>query len=110
LGEAEDVDMRSADQTAPADAVDAKSQMLPSTPMPGLRALAAGRAGAGHSKSAALRAAAVQGLPRCEGLNWLPLQPLPGYRPLTLYKAMAVLHRRRFCPLAFSGYFLVTSR
>jgi len=65
------VDMHSAYQSAPADAVNAASKMLPSTPMPGLQSAAAGRAGAGHSEGAALPAAAVQGLQRCAGLNRL---------------------------------------
>jgi len=72
--------------------VEAASQMLPSTPMPGLQSVAAGRAGAEHSEGAALPAAAVQGLQGCEGLNRLLLQPPPVSRPLTLHEAMAALH------------------
>jgi len=92
LGEAADVDMNSADQSAPADAVEAVSQMPPLTPMPGLQSAAAGRAGAEHSEGAVLPAAAVQGLPRCEALNRLALQPRPVSRPLTLQEAMMALH------------------
>ena len=89
LGEAADVDMHSGDQSAPADTVNAASETLPSTPMPGLQSAAAGRAGAEHSEGAALPAAAVQGLQRCAGLNRLSLQPPPVSRPLTLHEAMA---------------------
>jgi len=92
LGEAADVDMHSADQSAPADAVKAASEMLPKTPMTGLQYAAAGRAGAEHSEGAALPAAAVQGLQGCEGLNRLSLQPLPVSRPLTLHEVMAATH------------------
>jgi len=42
--------------------VKAVSEMLPSTPMPGLQSAAAGRAVAEHSEGAFLPAAAVQGL------------------------------------------------
>jgi len=92
LGEAADADMHSADQSAPADAVKAASQILPSTPMPGLQLAAAGRSGAEHSEGAALPAAAVQGLQGCEGLKTLSLQPPPVFRPLTLHEAMAAPH------------------
>jgi len=86
------VDMHSADQSAPADAVNAVSEMLPSAPMPGLQSAAARRAGAEHSEGAALPAAAVQGFQRCAGLNRLSLQPPQVYRPLTLHEAMAATH------------------
>jgi len=89
LSEAADVDMHSADQSAPADAVNAASEMLPSTPMPGLQSAAAARAGAEHSEGAALPAAAVQGLQRCAGLDSLSLQPPPVSRSLSLHEAMA---------------------
>jgi len=82
--------MHSADQWAPADALNAASEMLPSTPKPGLQTAAAGRARAEHSKGAALPAAAVQGLHRCAGLNRLSLQPLPVSWPLKLHKVMAL--------------------
>ena len=92
LGEAADVDMISADQSAPADAVEAASQMPPSTTMPGLQSSAAGRAGAEHSEGAVLPADAVQWLPGCEGWNKLPLQPPPVFRSLKLQEAMVDLH------------------
>ena len=92
MGEAADVDMNSADQSAPAEAVEAASQMPPLTSMPGLQSAAAGRAGAEHSEGAVLPAAAVQGLPRYEALNRLALQPRPVSRPLTLQEAMMALH------------------
>ena len=60
--EAADFDLHSVDQSAPANAVNAASEMLPSTPMSGLQSAAAGRAGAEHTESAALPAAAVHGL------------------------------------------------
>jgi len=85
LGETADVDMNSADQSAPADALKAPSQMPPLTPMPGLKSAAAGRAGAEHTEGAVLSAATVQGLPGCEGLNSLRLQPRPVSRPLTVH-------------------------
>ena len=92
LGEAADVDMISVDQSTPPDAVEAASQMPPSTPMPGVQCAAARQAGAEHPVGAVLPAAAVQGLPGCEGLNRLPLRPPPVSRPLTLHEAMAALH------------------
>ena len=93
LREAAEVDMHSADQSVPADAVNAASEMLPSTPMPGLHSAAAGRVGAEHSVGAAAPAAAVQGLQGCEGQNRLSLQPPPVSRPLTLHEAMAASRR-----------------
>jgi len=92
LREAAEVDMHSADQSVPADAVNAASEMLPSTPMPGLHSAAAGRVGAEHSVGAAAPAAAVQGLQGCEGQNRLSLQPPPVSRPLTLHEAMVSTH------------------
>jgi len=92
LGEAADVDMHSVDQYAPADAVKAASQLLPSTPRPGLQSSAAGWADAEHLEGDVLTAAAVQGLQGPEGLNRLSLQPQPVSRPLTLHMAMAALH------------------
>ena len=86
-GEAAEV--HSADQSAPADAVKAASEMLPLTPMPSLQSATAGRAGAEHSEGAALPAATVQWLQRCARLNCLSPQPLPVSRPLTLHEAMA---------------------
>ena len=71
MSEAADVDMHSADQSAPADAVNAASEMLPSKLMPGLQSAAAGWAGAEHFEGAALPAASVQGLQRCAGLSRL---------------------------------------
>jgi len=70
-------------------AVNTASEMLPSTPMPGLQSAAARWAGAEHSEGAALPAAVVQGLQRCAGLNRLSLQPPPVSRPLTMHEAMA---------------------
>jgi len=89
FGEAADEALHSVDQSTPADAVNAASEMLPSTPMPGLHSAAAGRSGAEHLESAAVPAAAVQELQRCAGLNRLSLQPPPVCRPLTQHEAMA---------------------
>lgn len=92
MGETSDVNMHLAAQSAPADAVKAASEMLPSTPIPGLQSTAAGRAGAEHLEGAALPVAAVQRLQGCEALNRLSLQPPPVSRPLTLQEAKAAQH------------------
>jgi len=84
--------MHLAAQSAPADAVKAASEMLSSTPIPGLQSTAAGRAGAEHLQGAALPVAAVQRLQGCEALNRLSLQPPPVSRPLTLQEANAAQH------------------
>ena len=91
MGEAADVDMLSAYQSALADAVEAASQMLLSTPMPGMQSAAAGRASAEHSEGAPNPEAAVRWFPGCEGLNRLSLQPPPISRPLALHVTMAAL-------------------
>jgi len=86
------VERQSADKSAPADAVNAASEMLPLPLMPGLQSAAAGRAGAENSQGAAFPAAAVQGLQRRAGLNRISLQPPPVSWPHTLQEAMAATH------------------